>query len=367
MAISGCARAPEQSNALDYALASTDSAITRVLAKPETYEVQILYTAVNRHGDSIELRDYEHRVNPKNYFYPASTVKFPIAVLALEYIDEKPDLTLKSVFYVEGDSVETTFEEEILKIFAISDNAANNRLVELLGQDRINSRLQQIGVGPVRISHRLSVPNADEITTTPIIVYLNDSTTTTLDEVVNTTATPLTIKKLKKGKAFYQGDSLVKKPMDFSLKNYYPISTQQEVLKRVIFPELFPPDKQFKISDEQREFLLGAMKVKPRELGYDPEEFYDSYGKFFIYGDSSDNIPDNVEIYNKVGYAYGTLTDCAYIRDVENDVEFMITATVLVNSDGIFNDDVYEYDEVGIPFLSALGRKVYEYERNLKH
>ena len=73
-------------------------------------------------------------------------------------------------------------------------------------------------------------------------------------------------------------------------------------------------------------------------------------------------IPEALQIFNKVGFAYGTLTDCAYIRDARNGVEFMLTATILVNGNGIFNDNQYEYDEVGIPFLAALGRAVYEYE-----
>jgi hypothetical protein len=33
-----------------------------------------------------------------------------------------------------------------------------------------------------------------------------------------------------------------------------------------------------------------------------------------------------------------------------------------VNADGVFNDDAYEYDEIGMPFLARLGRAVYEHE-----
>ena len=40
----------------------------------------------------------------------------------------------------------------------------------------------------------------------------------------------------------------------------------------------------------------------------------------------------------------------------------MVTATILVNKDGIFNDDAYEYDEIGIPFLAELGRALYAIE-----
>ena len=72
---------------------------------------------------------------------------------------------------------------------------------------------------------------------------------------------------------------------------------------------------------------------------------------------------DAIRISNKVGMAYGTLTDVAYVRDKINNIEFMLTATILVNDNHIFNDDIYEYESKGIPFLSALGRQVLKYER----
>jgi len=37
----------------------------------------------------------------------------------------------------------------------------------------------------------------------------------------------------------------------------------------------------------------------------------------------------------------------------------MVSATLLVNKDEIFNDNVYEYDEIGFPFLAELGRQLY--------
>ena len=94
-------------------------------------------------------------------------------------------------------------------------------------------------------------------------------------------------------------------------------------------------------------------------MNYKEDEFYDSYGKFFLYGDSKDRIPEQFKIYNKVGYAYGTLTETAYIVDEKAGIEFLLTATILVNKNEIFNDDTYEYEEIGIPFLAQLGREIY--------
>ena len=35
---------------------------------------------------------------------------------------------------------------------------------------------------------------------------------------------------------------------------------------------------------------------------------------------------------------------------------------ILCNTDGIFNDNTYDYDNIGLPFLAKLGRAVYEHE-----
>ncbi len=64
--------------------------------------------------------------------------------------------------------------------------------------------------------------------------------------------------------------------------------------------------------------------------------------------------------------AYGYAPDNAYIVDFERGVEFLLTAAVLVNENGIFNDGTYEYDEVGLPFLAELGRVIYGYELGRK-
>lgn len=360
--ICSCEEQHEIKDPIRHALTSDNPKIKYVMDSLEQYEVQIKLSQIKRNKDSISFVDHEFQVDDNNYFYPASTVKFPIAILALEKLNNLDPINMHTRFYVEGDSIETTFAQDISKIFAISDNEANNRLFEFLGQDAINSTLIEKGITPVRISHRLSTDNAQEITTNPLVIYQNDSTTTTLNGTINTSAKPLELAKIEKGNGFYAEDSLYREALSFALKNHYPINSQHAILKRIIFPEKFNENEQFDISDSQREFVLKAMHTLPKELGFDPIEYYDSYVKFFIFGDIEEPMPDHIKIYNKVGYAYGTLTDCAYIFDSKNNIEFMLTATILVNKDGVFNDNVYEYDEIGIPFLAQLGREIYSQE-----
>ena len=73
-------------------------------------------------------------------------------------------------------------------------------------------------------------------------------------------------------------------------------------------------------------------------------------------------IPDHIRIFNKVGDAYGFLTDAAYIVDFKNGIEFILSATIYTNENQTFNDNNYEYDEIGLPFLRDLGQAIYEVE-----
>lgn len=365
--VTSCAKNYKEKNPIYTVLSSDNPLIRKVSDSLEQYEVQILFTRVKQDKNNFPLfEDFEFQVNDSSYFYPASTVKLPVAVLALEKLHTEQKFDGNTKFYVEGDSVETTFYKEISKIFAVSDNDAYNRLFEFLGPDYVNKKLEDKKLIPSRISHRLSVPDAFNLKTKSLVVYLNDSTVTPTRATVNHPPEKLSLKNITKGMGYMQDDELVKEPFDFSEKNYLPLRTLHNMMKRLIFPEAFKPEEVFDLDSSAREFLLDAMHKTPGDAGYNRETFYDSYGKFFIYGDSKDSIPQTIYIYNKVGYAYGTLTDCAYIEDTKNKISFFITATIMVNKNGIFNDDIYEYETIGIPFLAALGRALYKQELNLR-
>ncbi len=342
-------------------LQSINPKIKNVTDSLHRHEVQILFTQIDRNEDHVQFIDYEFQVDAQAYFYPASTIKFPTAVIALEKISAADSLKLDSRYALYGDSIVHSFAQDITNIFAVSDNHANNRLYAFLSPDTVNQNMHQRGISNFRLTHRLGTSyNAPE--TRPLLFIGDDGKMTETTPMTISKPTALNLKKVKKGIGYYEKDSLIKQPFDFSKKNYYPIETQHATLKRIIFPETFPDSLRFKIDNASRELLLRVMHQPPRKLGYDPDEFYDGFCKFFMFGDTHDRIPDHIQIYNKVGYAYGTLTDCAYIKDSLNDIEFMLTATILVNRDRIFNDDHYEYQTIGIPFLAELGRQLYAQE-----
>ena len=353
----GC-QSPVEQDILAQALRSTNPKIKKVIANPEAYEIQIRYTEIHRDKDSIWFEDFDYQVNDSVYFYPASTVKFPAAVAALEKINEVDTLWINSPFFIEGDTLTTSFEKDIEAIFAVSDNKANNDLIEFLGFDELNQRMRQRGVVPIRISHRLSTNDAHNPKTKSLIFQTSDSTIVPSLPKISAVAEPLKLKGIKKGKGYFEGENKILEPFDLSFKNYFPIGAQSALIKRIIFPEAFHKSDRFNLSKQQRAFLLKAMSSLPYQLGYDRLAYYDSYVKFFVFGDLETEIPTYIKIYNKVGYAYGTLTDTAYIRDESTGADFILHATILVNENQIFNDDNYQFEEVGIPFLAELGREI---------
>ncbi len=363
-----------QKTPLETVLNSDSEKIKTVMQDPERYELQIIYTRIKRgKNDSISFTDYEFNVNDSIYFYPASSVKFPIALITLEKLKELQEkginLDRKVVFKTQNDTLYTNIEKEIVKIFAVSGNQAYNRLFEFLGQDYINQKLQSKNIIG-RISHRLSAFHSHNPKTQSIVFFkenTHDSSSIYKQaSIENSPQLKLSLKKLLKGKGYIYNDTLMEKPKDFSEKNYLPLTSLHEMMKRIQFPELYSQNKRFNITKSDRSFILSAMKKTPSEAGYDKRKYYDSYVKFFMFGDTKEDIPENIHIYNKVGAAYGYLTDCAYIKDVKNNIEFMLSATIHVNKNGIYNDNAYEYDDIGIPFLAALGRAIYQHEKEHK-
>jgi hypothetical protein len=140
------------------------------------------------------------------------------------------------------------------------------------------------------------------------------------------------------------------------------------MLQAIIDPESVPVKSRFNMKEADRAFLLKYLSQYPSETTspkYNDSIFYDSYVKFF-FSDASKKIPAHIRVFNKVGWAYGFLTDVSYVRDTLNNIEYMLAATVYVNSDGIVNDSKYDEETVGFPFLKAIGDKFYTYELSRK-
>lgn len=353
----------------DWISSSNDQYIQKVISDPAAFELQIHYSRRSL-ADQTQFEDYQfsYSLNQKKpYFYPASTVKLPASIFALEKLNEFKNINRDTPFLVQGDTLPISTSRCIEQIFAVSDNKANNLLFEFLGADYYNRRFKELGFENSRISHRLSTPNSAELTTPPIYFFDDTDTILSIASQTNAPIEKLDLLGIEKGISYNDDNGDRKEgPFDFSLKNWYDLEDQMQTVKRLIHPELYPENMRFKINEEQRAFLIETMAKTPRELGYEQETYFDSYVKFLVFGDQKEINTPNIKVHNKVGLAYGTLTDTAYIVDEENQIDFFLSVTLLVNNNEQFNDGVYEYDELGIPFMAALGKRILAFEKNLK-
>ncbi len=356
-----------------------------ILSQKDELGIQIIYTQINRgkkEKDEVKFTDHTFNLGA-DYFYPASTVKLPIAILALQKLNELkiPGLD-KNTTMITGEDGEgqtevlndasapdgrPTIAHYIKKILLVSDNDAFNRLYEFLGQEYINNALHRMGYHDVQIIHRLDVSLTEEQNrhTNPV-TFIDTGSKMLYSKPAERSKLAYALRNTKSGNGYLKGGQLIKEPFDFSKKNLLPLIDLHKIVRSILFPESVPKNQQFNLTKEDYNFLRLYMSMMPQESRspvYSSTEYWDTYVKFLFYGSEAGKANRDIRIFNKVGDAYGFLIDAAYIVDYKNGIEFMLSAVIYCNSDGIFNDDKYDYDKVGLPFMKNLGKIVYDYER----
>jgi beta-lactamase class A len=359
---------------------------SKILTQRDSFRVQIIYTRIDRNKDNQpSFRNYYFHVDPDEYFYPASTVKLPVALLALQKLNELrlPGLDKNSsmitgqaysgqtAVYNDPSAADgrPSIAQYIKKILLVSDNDAFNRLYEFVGQESINAHLHKMGYTDAAILHRLEISLTPEENrhTNPISFY--DTLGRTLyQQPMQANTGPYPDRKDYLGNAYYNSHGvLTGGPMDFSRKNRIRLEDLHQVLKAVLFPRSVPETQRFNLRDEDYAFLYQYLSEFPGEAvypSYDTTTYWDAYGKLLYWGAAQGSLPKRqIRIFNKEGDAYGFLTDISYFTDPDKGIEFMLSATIYCNSDGILNDGQYDYDSVGLPFMKNLGRVIYDYER----
>ncbi len=354
-----------------------------ILRQKKTRNVQIIYTEVNRdENNNPEFTDHFFNVDSSQYFYPASTVKLPTALLALQKLNELQNTGINmgtTMITEEAYNGQTpTFndpqtpngspniESYIKKIFLVSDNDAFNRLYEFLGQEYLNEQLHDKGHEDAQIIHRLEISlSEDENRHTNPVKFLDRNNNVLYSQPLLFNETKYAERHDTLGKAYYKAGQLINTPMDFSKKNRIALEDLHTILRSVIFPESVPANKRFNLSDSDYAFIRHYMSQFPMETiypSYDSANYPDAYGKFLLYGSQKEPLPKNIRIFNKEGDAYGELLDIAYIVDFDKNIEFFLSAAINCNTNEILNDDTYDYDSIGFPFMKNLGRVIYDYE-----
>lgn len=361
--------------------------LLNILNNPDTFRYQIIYTKIDRdQNNKPKFKNYYLNVDRGCYFNPASMVKMPVAFASLEKLNQiKAKVDKHTTMFTDSsyskqisvtkdktsESRLPSIDHYIKRIFLVSDNDAYNRLYEFVGQKDLNQSLWKKGYKDIRITRRFYTDMTQEENrhTNQIRFMKGDKTLYTQPPAYNDAPFDFS-KKIFLGKGHWdKNDVLINEPMDFTTHNNAPLEDLQQILQSVLFPQSVSEKRRFNLTEDDYKSLYTYMSQKPSESAfpkYDTAEYFDSYTKFFFFKDGKRKIPEHIRSFNKTGWSYGFLTDVCYIVDFKNNVEFMLSGNIYVNSDGILNDNKYEYEEVGFPFFREIGEKIYKYELKRK-
>jgi len=360
-----------------------DSVAKKVLASPKTYRYQFIYTQIDRDQNGIpHFTNHTLYADADSYFNPASMVKMPLAFLAMEKLQELNQPGVNKYTSMQFDSnyqrqvamyedasaqnKKPSIAHFIKRAFLISENDPYNRLYQFMGQGPINQKLLAKGYSSTKITRQFMGFTEDQNRHTNGINFVDEKgiPILKLDPQYNKDSFQFGAPVLIGDAHWNSKDEVVNAPFDFTRHNNISLSDMQKMLQSVIFPSSVPKENRFNMSEADRLFLLQYLSQYPSETNYpkyDTTHFYDSYVKFF-FQDSTHSMPKHIRVFNKVGWAYGFLTDVSYVLDTKNNIDYMLSATVYVNSDGVVNDSKYDEATVGFPFLNLIGTAFYQYE-----
>ena len=362
--------------------------LQKVNSDLKKYRLQIIYTQITRDTEGKpSFKTYTYHLDSTNYFYCASLVKLPCSILALEKTKELKIYSNTIMFTDSANACQRSVKKDttsvngypsiaqyIKRMALVSDNVAYGRVYEFLGVDYIHNRLTELGYKNIRIVHRFDggCKGTENTTTNPVTFY--DNKLKPLIKLEQQVASKLYLHPLgdvKIGKAYMNAQNKkINEPKDFTNMSYMSLQNIHSILQKLIFNNYLPMEQRFDIIEEDRVSLINYLTMYPRESShptYNTKVYYDSYKKYFIFGDSKKPITNSdIKITNIVGQSYGFMVDCAYIQNKSENVEFMLSAVIYTNENQIINDGKYEYNTIALPFLAELGRQIYAYELKRK-
>jgi hypothetical protein len=358
--------------------------LKEIVKNKDKYRVQIIYTKLDKNGgDTPTPQHFFFNVNEKNYFYPASLVKLPLSIFAIEKINSlkhfglslESKLSIDSAFacqkslaidVLSNDSI-PCIKNYISKALIVSDNEAYNRLFEFVSPAYCYLRLNEIGYTAARIISRFAPCDSIANRHTNPFKFYNLSDEVIYEQPAQFFETKYSppFQNMKVGTSHYSNGKVVKGAKDFSKSNCFPMKYMHDLLIELIYPNLNPIE--FSISELDREYLLKCLSSSPQNCDIIPIKTNPVYNEFmtnYLYYGAQKKAVKNpaLEIYNIVGQSYGFLSEISHFQDIQNEVEFFLSAVIYANSSEVVGNGGYQYETIGFPFLQELGKTIYDFE-----
>jgi hypothetical protein len=376
--------APQEPRDLQALLAATPQQFGKVLAGARACRLQILLGEVVAGPEGRPTLRRSRLGDPRQYFYPASSIKLAGAIAALIELnrlnaERGTAFGLDSEWRIEArfrgdtaidldpsnvDGGRLTVRHDLRKLFLVSDNAAYNHCFEFVGRARLDSILRTAGWSSCRLWHRLSEvhPEVEHVQTRGVTLREGDRELAIPPrdlehELANDWCTELDV-----GSAWMRDGERVAGPMSFARKNAIELQELQDLLVAVVRPEIGIGRRGFpELTLAQRAFLVQALGELPRESRNPvyPEAAFPDHGCKFVLPGVRRVVPkEHLRVYDKIGRAYGFSIENAYVEDTRTGAGFFLAAVLYTNADGVLNDDEYDYEAVADPFFADLGEVI---------
>ncbi len=353
-----------------------DSLVDAVLSDMPGYRFQLAMSLKKNETITNTIQ-----LGQAQYFYPASLVKLPLALMTLEKIkrlnlDLNHSIQLGAYapckydgFVKLGQQQTITFRQLLEELLVVSDNNHYNTLFHFITPKEINKALKEKGFTDSYIYKSFEGCELDQQLHCGEILVKNTENkvvfrqeASSLDTNLMMQSFPYSEKRLV-GSKRYENRKIIKEPIDFNYTNDLSLLDIH-----ILIESLFENDKVVELWDilpKHKEFLLTCMQKFPREMiqSYHPnyKEIEDNKFKYFRIGESPIDS-NNKRTFSKIAYSYGFTTETAFIPYNEKEGLFL-SMTIYTNENGILNDGKYEYDEIARPVFSRIANLLYTYFR----
>jgi hypothetical protein len=356
--------------------------LSKEIVTDPKYRFQLVYTQVD-HSDSIPQFSTNH-FGTHQYYYPASLIKFPIAMMALEkmlfmgiYRKAIPvfnrDVVCKNDKYITlSETRKINFGQMIEDMMALSDNNFYSSFYHFLTPLRINELLDRIGYEGTNIYKDFSgCDREDQLKWNSYQFYSTNSgdgrteyvypfSELDSNEMLNNYS--FTERRLFGSKHENEEGDIVSGPYDLNYNLELPLTEVNDMLIQLMYPETYK--EKFEMRNMDRQFLIESMQKYPREVtpSYPARRYWkkDNDLKYAIIGE--EGTAHKTQTTSKLGLSYGFTSEFAHVKNEDDGVEFFMSVSWYTNANDIVNDGEYEYTEVARPFVARLSKLLYAYE-----
>lgn len=348
-----------------------------VLNDPK-YRLQVTFTQVDKNEADTSLQIISFGTH--QYFYPASLVKFPIALLALEKMN-RLGITMNDYLRIEdvgcgnqssmlssrGPTVK--FRRLFEELMVVSDNYFYTLLFQFVTPKEINESLKRKGFSGTNIYKSFAgCEKEDQLKCYPMDVLDEDlkikysQDYCELDSIDMLENYEYSKDRLFGSKHEDEFVKIVPGPYDLNFSLEIPLDEANEMLIRLMYPKLYHERYQWNLREEDRSLLLEFMQMFPRDMkkSYRPYvlKYDDNKYKYAIVS-AHDHL---LKTTSKIGLSYGFTSEIVHFEREEHGIEFFLSVSLYTNANDIVNDGDYEYESVARPFIRSLSQILYAYE-----